>query len=260
MTTSHFYVYGYYDPNTNEIFYIGKGAKQRDRAHLKPSCWKHPKSTNNVFFYQKIKSLMENGTPPIIKRLHENITEDEAYDIEAELIAEHGRRFVDGGILFNISSNRGGPSSGKKVPWSDERRTSYKNMWANKRVANDKEELAEMFLERSMTRKEIANYYGVSEVLIKKRLQEYKIQKNPDQKKNTLDRAYAKSRKVLECEHCKNQFEVAASHDRKFCSSECSSKSRLSELVFRGVRYENKYDAAEKTGLSSVYLQVYKDK
>lgn len=260
MTLEAFYVYGYYDPNTNDLFYVGKGTGYRDKSHLKPSYWSNPSGTVNPFFYYKIKSLMEMGTHPVVKRLHENITEEVAYDLEAELIREHGRRFVDGGVLFNISGNRGGSKKGGKKPWTEERRVSYREKCADGRVANDKEELTEMFLVRCMTRKEIAEHYGVSEVLIKKRLQEYGIKKTREQKKNTRDLVYTKNRKVIECSCCRKKFEVAASHDRKFCSTECSSKSRLEEVVFKGVRYESKYDAAEKTGLSATYISVYKDK
>jgi transposase len=260
MEPETFYVYGYYDPKTNDLFYVGKGSGQRDVSHLKPSNWKEPKDTTNPFFYFKIKSLMEKNERPIIKRIAESLTEDKAYQIEHELILEHGRRFVDGGILFNISDNRGGPAKGTRTPWSEERRYSYRKQCFENRVANDREELAEMYLELCMSRKEIAKHYGVSEVLIKKRLQEYDIRKAKEQQKKTRDKVFTKSRKMVECGNCKNQFEVAASHDRKFCSTECSSKSRLEEVVFKGVRYENKYDAAEKTGLSSVYLRVYKDK
>jgi hypothetical protein len=260
MTPESFYVYGYYDPNTNELFYVGKGSDYRDMAHMKPSCWESPEKTQNPFFYDKIKSLMKSGQRPIVKRLFENVTEDEAYRIENELILEHGRRFVGGGTLFNISDNRGGSRKGRKNPWTEERKGSHKSLYANRRLANDRDELAEMFLVRCMSKREISEYYGVSEVLIKKRLQEFGIQKSEEQKKNTRDRAFTKCRKVIECSHCTNQFTVTSSQSRKFCSTECASKNRLEEVVFKGVRYENKYDAAEKTGLSHVYIAVYKDK
>lgn len=260
METKTFYVYGYYDPKTNDLFYVGKGSKYRDKSHLKPSYWSDPTSTVNPFFYYKIKSLMEDETPPIVKRLFENLDEDDAYRIEHELILEHGRRFVDGGVLFNISAERSRPRKGVRRPWSDDRKEAYRNSFVEKRVANDKEELTEMFLTRCMTRKEIADHYGVSEVLIKKRLQEHGIKKTDEQKKNTRDLVYTKHRKMIECECCGKQFEVSASHNRKFCSMNCSSKHRLEELVFKGVRYESKYDASEKTGLSPIYILVYKDK
>ena len=260
MESTTFYVYGYYDPKTNHLFYVGKGSGHRDVSHLKPSSWSNPKDTTNPFFYYKIKSLMERHEAPIIKRLVESLTEDEAYRIENELILEHGRRFVDGGILFNISDNRGGRNKGDKTPWSEEKKDSYRKKCFENRVANNKEELVEMYLELCMSRKEIAEHYGVSEVLIKKRLQEYGIRKTKEQQKKTRDKAYTKSRKMVECDHCGNVFEVSLSHDRKFCSTGCSSKSRLEEVVFKGVRYNNKYEAAEKTGLSPVYILVYKDK
>lgn len=260
METKPFYVYGYYDPKTNNLFYVGKGSGKRDVSHLKPSNWKNPKDTTNPFFYYKIKSLMVNGERPIIKRIFENLTEDDAYSIEHDLISEYGRRFVNGGILFNISGKRGGSVEGKRTPWAEERRERYRKQCFDRRVANNKEELTEMYLDLCMTRKEIAEHYGVSEVLIKKRLQEHGIRKTKEQQKKTRYRAYTKSRKMVECAHCGDSFEVSLSHNRKFCSTECSNESRLEEVVFKGVRYKNKYEAAEKTGLSAVYILNYKDK
>jgi len=260
MKENSFYVYGYYDPITNDLFYVGKGAGYRDVAHLKPSYWADPRNTANPFLYHKIKSLMDNGSPPIVRRLHENLTEDEAYDIEASIIEENGRRFVDGGTLFNISGNRGGSMSGGKKPWTEERRLAYKEACASGRLANDREELADMFLNKCMTRNEIARHYGVSEVLIKKRLQEFRIKKDPTQRKKTSDRVYTKNRKTLVCECCQKEFEVASSQNRKYCSMKCAGAARLEEVTFKGITYKNKYEASKKTGLSSVYISVYKDK
>lgn len=260
METKSFYVYGYYDPITNDLFYVGKGSGYRITSHLKPSAWADPKNTVNPFFYYKIKSLMENGSPPILKKLYENLTEEEAYLMEHDIIVENGRRFVDGGLLFNITDKSGGSKKGSSKPWSDERREAYREKCFENRVANNKEELTEMFLNLCMSRKEIAEYYGVSEVLIKKRLKEYGIRKNKEQEKITRDRSYAESRKNIECFHCGDVFMVTSSSKRMFCSRECSSRSRSVEVVFRGIRYKNKYEAAEKTGLSVIYISNYKDK
>lgn len=260
METKPFYVYGYYDPKTNDLFYVGKGSGYRDVSHLKPSYWSDPQKTSNPFLYYKIKSLMENNLRPIIKRLAEDLTEHEAYRLENKIIVENGRRFVDGGSLFNISDTRGGSMKGVPKPWTDERKDSHRKQCFENRLANNKEELTEMYLDLCMTRKEIAEHYGVSEVLIKKRLQEHGIRKTKEQQKKTRYRAYTKSRKMVECSHCGDSFEVSLSHNRKFCSTECSNESRLEEVVFKGVRYKNKYEAAEKTGLSPVYILNYKDK
>jgi hypothetical protein len=259
MTKSTFYVYGYFDPITGEMFYVGKGSDYRDHSHMKPSSWNAPEKTTNPFFYHKIKSLMERDEPPFVKRLYENLTEDEAYDIESDLIAENGRRFVDGGKLFNISSNRGGSRKGSKKPWTEDRKIAHKKRHAEKRKANNKEELLDMFLNKCMTRREIAEHYGVSEVLIKKRLQDFGIKKNSEQMKKTMDMAFSGHRKTLKCQNCGENFEVVSSHNRKFCSKTCVSESRLEEVVFKGVTYKNKYVAAEKTGLSSVYIGNYKE-
>jgi hypothetical protein len=173
------YVYGYYDPNTNELFYVGKGTGFRDKSHLKPSNWKEPKETTNPFFYYKIRSLMEKNTPPIVKRLYDNLTEEQAYEIESSLIEEYGRRFSpENGKLFNISEYKGGNKKGKVMSWSDERRAKHQEYCINKRIYNPTyDELYDEYITKNLKREQIAENAGVSVALVKKRLQYFGITK-----------------------------------------------------------------------------------
>lgn len=214
------FIYGLYDPITNELFYIGKGTRYRDKSHLKPSLWKEPKKTCNPFLYYKIKSLMENNTPPIIKRLYENLLEEEAYRIEAKIIKEHGRRFSEeNGRLFNISENMGGNKNGIEMPWTEERKENFREQCKLRRKYDPTyEELYDDFITNNLKRKDIAEKYGVSEVLIKKRLQQFGIKKPKHLQ-------YGKQPTHI-CEVCNKSFETSPSVKRRFCSRKCLNEYR----------------------------------
>jgi len=112
---NEYYVYQYIDPITQQPFYIGKGSGDRMNRHLTETKDK----TENRKKYAHIKGLQNKGLEPIIKKIAENLTEEEAYDLEAELIAKYGRRDLDeGGILTNIcTDNRPPRLLGKDNPW-----------------------------------------------------------------------------------------------------------------------------------------------
>ena len=209
------YVYGLYDPNTNELFYVGKGTEYRDRSHLKPSLWSNPKDTTNPFLYYKIRSLMENNTPPIVKRLYENVTEEEAYRLEHELVLEYGRRFSEeNGKLFNISKFKGGNEKGKKLTWSENRRKKHRSFWKKRRLYDPTyEELYEDYIIQNLTRIEISKKYDVSEILVKKRLEHFGIKKPKHLQYGNIN--------TNECLNCQKQFVTSPSVKRKYCSKVC---------------------------------------
>lgn len=221
------YIYGLYDPNTNELFYIGKGTGYRDTSHLKPSMWKNPKESVNPFLYYKIRSLMDNNTPPVVKRLYENITEQEAYDIENKLIIEHGRRFCDkGGKLFNISEFMGGNKKGGTIHWDETRRKEWQNFCKkNRKYDPTYEELYDEYITQNMRREDIATKHNVSDVLVKKRLQYFGIQK-PKELQYPKKNGYS-------CKHCGTNFETPASvKHRKYCSQRCRHEYERNNKVF----------------------------
>lgn len=209
------YVYGLYDPITNELFYVGKGTGYRDTSHLKPSMWSKPKDTANPFLYYKIKSLMENDTPPIVKRLYENLSEEDAYRLENEIILQYGRRFSeDNGKLFNISEFMGGNKKGKELVWSEERRSRHQSVCKQKRKYDPSyEELYDDYIINNMRRVDIAKKYDISDALVKKRLQSFGIMKPKHLQ-------YGSGTKHI-CAHCHTEFKTPPSIKRKFCSKGC---------------------------------------
>lgn len=105
----NYYVYLYFDQSIPgnwrykthtfafEPFYVGKGTRSRDTAHLLPSVLgiKSAKSS-------RIKSIIsKTGELPLHKRLFEGLTQDEAIKIEIDIIRHFGRRDLKTGILCN---------------------------------------------------------------------------------------------------------------------------------------------------------------
>ena len=111
-----FYIYGIFRPDNNELFYIGKGTGWR---HLKSA---RPDNTNSIK-NRIIKKIIKEGKEPIPKILFDNMTEEEAYSKEVELINEYGRISDGSGTLANLSLGGEGGLSG--VEFSEEHK---KNM------------------------------------------------------------------------------------------------------------------------------------
>ena len=96
---NYYYVYIYYHPITNLPFYVGKGKKNRMFHHLKEPA----ETTDNKKKFNYINKLRKNGLTPIITKFKEYLTENDAYDLEEELILKFGRKgFESYGILTNI--------------------------------------------------------------------------------------------------------------------------------------------------------------
>jgi len=86
-----------------------------------------------------------------------------------------------------------------------------------------KKQLYKLFIKENKTRKEVAEEYGCSEVLIKKKCQLFNIKKS--HKLQSLN----KERKVKTiCLYCKKEHIVLRSRKKhsKYCSQYCSQKSK----------------------------------
>lgn len=112
---NRYYVYHIINPLTDRIFYVGKGTGSRCKQHL---------TDKKEYAFNKrlngyIRNLIENNTPPIITKIAENLTEQEAYELEESEIKKYGRRGIDDeGILLNlIESGRPPVFKGKNHPW-----------------------------------------------------------------------------------------------------------------------------------------------
>lgn len=82
-----FYVYGLYDKQTNEILYVGKGKNTRSKTHRTLLLEnKHP----NPKLQNKFNSLLENNNDVIDSIIQDNLSENEAFQKEIELISFYG--------------------------------------------------------------------------------------------------------------------------------------------------------------------------
>jgi hypothetical protein len=103
-----YYVYVYLDPrkpgkfNYDEFsfdyepFYIGKGTKSRMLRHLK-------NENINPIKVNKIKKIRSSGLEPLVKKIVENISNEESLEIEKRLIKTIGRYCKNQGPLTNYS-------------------------------------------------------------------------------------------------------------------------------------------------------------
>lgn len=168
------YVYQYED--NNEIFYVGMGQGYRMWSHLKPSSYM-PYDANYPSFYGKIKSIFLSGREPFVEKIFEG-SKKECLELEEKLIEKY-KLISEGGTLYNISKKSGGRVKGKSYPMSENTRKRYREtMRQNRTYKIESEDLRKLYIIENKTRKQIAEHYNCSEVLIKQRLKEFGIKKH----------------------------------------------------------------------------------
>lgn len=116
-----FYIYVYLDPRKSgkfeysdfcslyEPFYIGKGKNKRCYYHLNEANNEHSKLKNR-FNINKIKSILKEDLEPFIEKIFINLSEEESYNKEIDLIKEIGRKNLKTGPLTNLTSGGDGTS------------------------------------------------------------------------------------------------------------------------------------------------------
>ena len=103
--------FNYQDLNFDfEPIYVGKGTGKRIHYHLTSCQNKNNKAGYRRLFYQKLRKIIKSGFSPIIITLKENLSEKEAFVLEAELISKIGRRIMKEGPLCNNSKGGEGAS------------------------------------------------------------------------------------------------------------------------------------------------------
>ncbi|WP_337287063.1 GIY-YIG nuclease family protein [Candidatus Methylomirabilis sp.] len=76
-TDAKYYVYGYYDPRSYRLFYVGKGRGPRKYSHLKSGTGQKKRM---------IAAIRKAGLKPLVKVIATGLTEREALIVEAALI------------------------------------------------------------------------------------------------------------------------------------------------------------------------------
>lgn len=103
-----FYVYLLLDPTNYYLpFYIGKGKNDRWKNHLNET----KENTDNKRKYYKIQKLLKEEYEIIHIKWQENMSEENAYNLETDLIKRFGREGIDkDGILTNICLDKRPPN------------------------------------------------------------------------------------------------------------------------------------------------------
>ena len=168
-------MYAYQYKDEESVFYVGVGQGYRMWSHLKPNSYM-PYDTSYPSFYGKIKSMILQGKPPVVEKIFD-VTKGECLELEKKLI-ERYKLICEGGSLYNVSKGSGGRVKGKSYPMNENTRQRYRETMRQKRLYKiEKDDLEKMYNYENKTRKQIAEYYKCSEVLIKQRLKEFGIKK-----------------------------------------------------------------------------------
>jgi hypothetical protein len=113
---NNYYIYIYLDPRNDEKYhynnfsflfkpiYIGKGKNKRLKIF----------NNRNSFFKNTLNKIEKSGLKPIIIKLYENLSENQAFEIEKRLIQEIGRNDLNSGPLLNMTDGGEG-CSGKII-------------------------------------------------------------------------------------------------------------------------------------------------
>lgn len=141
---NRFYVYVYLDPRKPgkyvygeysfdyEPFYVGKGKGKRIYAHLKESVIN--KNTNKYKINKIKKILKETSKNPIILKIRENLSENDAFVLETYFIEIIGRIDLKKGPLTNLTNGGDGPSN---QIVSDETKEKLRIINTGKKLSNE---------------------------------------------------------------------------------------------------------------------------
>jgi transposase len=184
-----YYVYGLYEEGVELPFYIGKGSGRRIKRYSLDD-----KRKIGYLLQCKFKNLKNLGKKLDRKILHENLSEDDALQIEMDLIKKYGKRCDNTGILFNFTDGGDQPPSVDvfRMRCGEERykemrekaNASFKQTAYTKNF--DKILKVEELLKENLLIKEIAEIVGVHRMTVGKWIKTFNL-KYDDTKKRILE-------------------------------------------------------------------------
>lgn len=101
------YVYLLIDPRNNLPFYVGKGQGNRCNFHVSEAKYYTKRKSLKL---NKIRKLLSLGLSPIVRKVEENVSDEQAIDFECLLIAE----IRDLGIALTNMTDGGDGAQGYK--------------------------------------------------------------------------------------------------------------------------------------------------
>lgn len=104
-STTGYYVYFLIDPRNGEIFYVGKGVRDRLHSHFREH---NSLSIRNAHKHARIQAVLDEGYLPVAKIFEDGLKEGDALELEKVLI----QRLKNHG-LTNISN--GSEPPGNKI-------------------------------------------------------------------------------------------------------------------------------------------------
>lgn len=111
-------------------FYVGKGKARRMHAHWRDKANRSRPSTYSGRFYRYLCKMERAGIKPLIVRIVENLTEQEAHAEEVRSIQDIGRKNLGQGPLLNMTDGGEG-SSGWDPPKKWRRKRSEATSGSN---------------------------------------------------------------------------------------------------------------------------------
>ena len=146
MFDNIYYVYAYLDPRKSglicdhfcfdfEPFYIGYGSKSRHLSHLRAV--QHGKVKRASLKSNKIKSLISQGLEPVIIKLAENLSKQEAIDIEKHLICKIGTILEVPGLSRGCLTNAAPGGHGGSFHASEEFKKKTSERMKNRIVSEE---------------------------------------------------------------------------------------------------------------------------
>lgn len=133
----------------HEPFYVGKGKGLRSHMHLLEA--KVTTGHSNIHRINRIRGILRDGLEPIIIRLYDNLTNEEACIKEIEVINQIGRKDTNSGPLLNLTNGGGGTAgriysdeTKKKISENHADFTGYKHpSWGLKRSEETRRKIGE---------------------------------------------------------------------------------------------------------------------
>ena len=123
------YVYTLTDPRNGMPFYVGKGVGRRCHFHA----WEAKNSDKPTYKLNKIRKIQSLGLDIVVRKVEENVSHEQAKELECFLIAEMREFGIDLTNLTDGGDGRAGYVASQKTiaktrhEWTDEQKQRISN-------------------------------------------------------------------------------------------------------------------------------------